>query len=68
MNLSVLRDTWLMFQREHTCSIDRMLCSPSLRAEFIAAARLVVGSDDEQAILWNTVNLRKKKTLPSLLK
>lgn len=68
MNLTALRDTWLMFQREHRCSIDRMLCRPSLRQEFLEAARAVCGCDDEETILWNTVALRKKKALPSVLK
>lgn len=68
MNLNALRDTWLMFQREHGCSLDRMLCKPQLREAFVVAARLVVDCDDEESILWNTVNLRKKKTLPSVLK
>jgi hypothetical protein len=68
MNANALRDTWLMFQREHGCSIDRMLCRPRLRSKFIAAARTVCGCEDEVTILWNTVNLRKKKTLPSVLK
>jgi hypothetical protein len=45
-----------------------MLCRPALRAEFIAAARAVCGCDDEESILWETVNLRKKKTLPAVLK
>tara|TARA_R110002072_G_scaffold303099_1_gene493397 strand:- start:97910 stop:98116 length:207 start_codon:yes stop_codon:yes gene_type:complete len=68
MNLMALRDTWLMFQREQGCSVDRMLCRPELREEYIAAARTVCGCNDEETILWNTVNLRKKKTLPSVLK
>lgn len=68
MNRTALRDTWLMFQREHGCSVDRMLCDPRLRVEFVAAARTVCERDDEQTILWNTVNLRKNKTLPSVLK
>jgi hypothetical protein len=68
MNLIALRDTWLMFQREHGCSVDRMLCRPALREEFIAAARAVCGCDDEESILWETVNLRKKKSLASASK
>jgi hypothetical protein len=31
MSMTELRDTWLMFQREHRCSVDRMLCNPDLR-------------------------------------
>lgn len=57
-----------MFQREHRCSIDRMLCRPILRQEFLTAARAVCDCDDEEMILWDTVNLRKKKSLPSVLK
>lgn len=58
-----LRDTWLMFKREHHCSIDRMLCRPVLRAEFLEAARLATGSDDEESILWELMSLRKRKEL-----
>lgn len=58
-----LRDTWLMFQREHPCSIDRMLCSPALREEFLTPARLATGSDDEESILWELMVLRKRKEL-----
>jgi len=45
-----------------------MLCRPVLRQEFLTAARTVCGCDDEEMILWNTVGLRKKKALPSMLK
>ncbi len=60
-----LRDTWLMFQREHPCSVDRMLCCPSLRTLFLESAQLATGSNDEEQILWAVVNLRKKKALPA---
>ena len=58
-----LADTWRMFRREHRCSVDRMLCNPALRADFLAAARSVCGCEDEESILWNVVNLRKRKSL-----
>ncbi|MDZ4687415.1 MAG: hypothetical protein SH850_20275 [Planctomycetaceae bacterium] len=64
MQVEHLRDTWLMYQREHHCSIDRMLCWPQLRNGFLSAARQVVGNEDEGQILWSLVSLRKKKTLP----
>jgi hypothetical protein len=60
-----LRDTWLMFKREHQCSIDRMLCQPTLRAEFLAAARLATGVQDEGTILWELMSLRKRKAFSS---
>jgi hypothetical protein len=53
-----------MFQREHGCSLDRMLCNPLLRNQFLAAARLVVPAAGEEQLLWSLVGLRKKKTLP----
>lgn len=68
MNNEALRDSWLMFQREHHCSVDRMLCNPELRTEFLEAARLATGEENEQTLLWGIVALRKKKFLPSRLK
>jgi len=59
-----LRDTWLLFQREHQCSLDRMLCNPRLRNQLLEAAHAVMPSADEEQILWSLVSLRKRKTLP----
>jgi hypothetical protein len=61
--MTALRDTWLMFKWEHQCSLDRMLCRPALRSEFLEAARLATGSDDEESILWELMSLRKRKEL-----
>lgn len=41
---------------------------PSLRNEFLASARLATGLDDEEQLLWGVLSLRKRKTLPSVLK
>ena len=60
---SVIRDLWTMFKREHHCSVDRMVCEPELRNEFLEAARDVCGTDDEFTILWSAMNLRKAKKL-----
>ncbi len=68
MNTTALIDTWIMFQREHGCSIDQMLCNPALRNEFLTSARLVAECQDEKELLWTLVGLRKKKQLPSTLK
>lgn len=68
MNIDALRDTWMMFQREHDCSVDRMLCKPEYRNAFLQSARLVAGMDDEETLLWEVVNLRKKKSLPAVMK
>lgn len=68
MSSNALRDTWMMFQREHTCSVDRMICKPEYRNAFLAAARTVSDMNDEETILWAVVNLRKKKSLPAVMK
>jgi hypothetical protein len=68
MNILALRDTWLMFQRAHQCSVDRMLCKPEYRNAFLQSARLVADVQDEEALLWAVVNLRKKKSLPAVMK
>jgi hypothetical protein len=69
MNDNVLRDLWLSFQRNHKCSIDRMLCDPELRQAFLSAVRLTRDcSYDEQTILWRLVSLRKRKVVPAQLR
>ena len=65
MNLNELRDTWTMFQKEHGCSVDRMLCSPALRTEFLNAATSATRCADEEKLLWAVVGLRKSKRLAS---
>jgi len=57
MNTTALKDIWVLFQREHQCSIDKMLCNPVLRNEFLAAARLVAECEDEFQLLWGLVGL-----------
>jgi len=66
MNQNLL-DTWLMFQKEHPISIDRMLCRPEVRNAFLTSARLATGLADEESILWGIVSLRKKKSIPKVL-
>jgi hypothetical protein len=55
-----------MFKREHRCSIDRMLCSPTLRSEFVREALPMTGARDEEELLWELMRLRKNKTLSRL--
>lgn len=63
MNQGSLKDTWLAFRKEHQRSIDRMFCSPDLRSAFVASAKVATKSDDEGAILWELMGLRKNKDL-----
>lgn len=59
----VLKDIWTMFKREHDCSVDRMVCDPKLRNDFLQSARRVCGTQDEFTILWALMQLRKRKEL-----
>lgn len=69
MEKTELRDLWLMFQRDHDgVSVDRMVCDPDLRGQFIAAAQAAFGGPSEQEILWALMGLRKTKTLPATLR
>jgi len=68
MNLDDLRDTWTMFQRENNCSVDRMLCRPKLRGEFLNNAMAATSCTDEETLLWAVVGLRKNKSLPTVRK
>lgn len=64
MNDQPLTDCWTMFQREHnSISVDRMVCDPKLRKEFLDQVRGVFPEDDEQTVLWTLMGLRKGKKL-----
>lgn len=63
MEEQALRNVWLMFKREHGCSIDRMVCDPRLREAFLASASCIVRCDNEHEILWSLLRLRKNRTL-----
>lgn len=68
VNVNTLQDTWKSFQKKHKISVDRMLCNPALRNEFLGSARKAVDCDDEFQILWKVVGLRKGKALPAVFK
>ena len=63
MDVNALRDVWRMFKREHRCSIDRMLCNPTLRSQFVSEAVPMTGARDKEELLWALMRLRKNKTL-----
>ena len=64
MNKNNLLDCWIMFSRDNdNLSVDRLVCKPDLRKEFLESAAKVCGCDDEQTILWALMGLRKNKTL-----
>lgn len=66
INKSIIRDVWTMFQRERGCSVDRIVCDPDLRNEFLDSARGSCGTNDEFTILWTVMSLRKAKSLDTL--
>jgi len=51
MDRQALLDCWTMFRRERDVSVDRMICDPELRSQFLAEAMNACGSEDEQQIL-----------------
>ena len=61
MDKRALFDCWKMFQREHDISIDRLVCDPQLRQDFVQSAALVCGCFAEQEILWTLMGMRKDK-------
>jgi len=61
-----LLDTWLSFKHSNACSIDRMLCDPNLRRNFLEFARRDIDRNDEFEILWSLVSLRKRKAIPKV--
>ena len=63
IDLETLTGTWHMLRRGHSCSVDRMLCAPTLRADLLSVVNSVCECDDERTIPWNIVNLRKRKSL-----
>lgn len=60
----MLLDSLAPLPARATFPIDRMLCSPALRSEFLNAARQVIPASDEEDILVSLLRLRKKKALP----
>ena len=64
MNKQDLIESWRMFQREHgSISVDRMICDPTLRAEFLSSAKANATESEEKQILWELMGLRKRKEL-----
>jgi len=63
MNEQALIDSWQMFHREHDVSIDRMVCDPGSRNEFLASVRSVCGEASEKEVLWKLMGLRKSKEI-----
>jgi len=65
MDKKALLDCWVMFSRAHEITVDRLVCDPKLRDEFVAHAARVCGSSDEEEILWALMGLRKQKKIPT---
>ena len=61
MNQQALIDSWRMFEKEHGVSVDRMICSPELRKDFLETSEC--DCDNEEEILWSLMRLRKSKRL-----
>ena len=63
MNQQALIDSWRIFEKEHGVSVDRMICSPELRKEFLETSECDCDCDNEEEILWSLMRLRNSKRL-----
>lgn len=61
MNQQSLINNWQRFKKEHGVSVDRMICSPELRKEFLETSKH--DCDNEEEFLWTLMALRKNKLL-----
>ena len=61
MNQQALIDSWRIFEKEHGVSVDRMICSPELRKEFLETSKH--DCDNEEEFLRTLMALRKNKLL-----
>lgn len=50
----------------HRCTVDRILCDPELRTEFLSLVRARAGQRREFDVLHGLNNLRKRSRLPRL--
>lgn len=50
----------------HRCTVDRILCDPELRTEFLGLVRARAGQRREFDVLHGLNNLRKRSRLPRL--
>jgi hypothetical protein len=56
---------WKSFQAAHGCSVDRMVCEPTIRCDFLQKVRAETTFSDEGEILWLVMNARKAKRFTS---
>lgn len=54
---------WNTFKAIHNCSVDRMVCDPTLRRKFLDVVRAETNISDERHVLWTVMNSRKAKRL-----
>lgn len=64
--MTSLVEIWTRFQTNHHCSVDQVLCLPSLRCKFLDVTELSGLCLPEVDVLWGLVSLRKSKQLPRL--
>ncbi|AWM35599.1 hypothetical protein GobsT_67250 [Gemmata obscuriglobus] len=62
----VLIESYRVMLKSHPvdCSVDRILCDPELRAEFLELVRARAGERCEFDVLHGLNNLRKRSRLP----
>lgn len=57
----LVRTLWEEFHARHSCSADKMICTPALRLRYLVAWRRRFGQEREEVILLGLLKLRKQK-------
>jgi hypothetical protein len=60
----VIIDVFSRLAKIHRCSVDAILESPELRAQYLAETRHILGVLPERELLHGLVSLRKRSKLP----
>lgn len=64
MDDNVLVEVYGQLLQTRGCSVDKLLCDPEDRAEFLTQVRERLGDIPETDLLQRIVNLRKRSKLP----
>ncbi len=60
---TVISRLWSEFRAEHDISVDRLVCFPKYRNEFLSRLHRVLPTAPEGETLWWLLNCRKRKEL-----
>lgn len=64
MSDDILIEVYGQMRRTRGCSVDKLLCDPEDRTEFLTEVRRRLGDIPEAHLLQRIINLRKRSKLP----